>query len=1048
MSSLHRRATSALLLTLLAAPVEAANIYDPEVPYFTIETPHFYVMYPEGYGHIALRTAEIAESARPYLVRRYEWEPAGRISIVINDQTDYANGSATIVPLKLITLFVTAPTRISGLEEYDDWLSTVLVHEMAHIFHLDMAYGLPWIGRQIFGKYVAMNQYYPAWSTEGLAVYEETVSSGAGRGRSTYVDMVVRAAALEDRFPPIDQGYRGYPNWPFSNVAYFFGGRFQLWLREKFGEEALLDYHQTNAANPIPYVTYISAKMNFDTSLESLWLAFEDEMKAKSARDVELIESATIAVSQPERLTRHGGESVGPRYTPDGAQIIFSTSSPVDGPRVRRMPAEGGADEVLLNDTLSQAITFGPKGRAFYFQQTEINQRFYAHNSIYRYDQDKDAFDKVKLADEDADKSFLAPSGSLRARDPDVSADGKHIVFVQTPNGANRLVYAKLDDDGISIHPKEIVPALPGVQLAAPRFAPDGNTIAVTRYVKGRRDIVVYDTAGHLVRQVTDDRAQDTDPTFTDDGRYLVFSSDRSGVYNLYAYELATERLVQLTNLITGAFQPDISPDGSTMIFRGYSADGFDVYRLPFDPDAGVEVALEPEPEPFLPVDTTARRWPPQNAGAPPIPPPAPSADVPMPSTLPNTWSIHDYSALDTILPFNDNWNLFPSAGANEREIFGSLSHFGVDARQTHYYGLQVTYGTFTNFVGGSAVYVNDVLEPTFTFFGSADAVTYRNSSLLVDSDPTRPCAFGDEPLDLDDGRRICNGGNPLGVYAERRLAVGASIGLPLLQRHFLSIGYIFERRDPLDALPANTITSILPAAGNFARVRLGYTYANVRAFPHSISLERGPSFGVALSALSKGLGSDYEQFVLTSEGRYYWSMPWTTPGFTNHVLATRLGLGIGIGRDRATQFRLGGVAGASAITTTTEDFYGLRGLGTSVLQGSGVISGSTEYRAPLFRVDRGVGTLPFTLRVVHAAVFADYGRVVDDVARLHEDFVDPWAVSVGAEVRADVILFYGLPLTLRLGYGHVVKTPQLDGVDGATLLAGNAFYFQIGSTY
>lgn len=1040
------RVVALLVALATTTSAEAANIYDPEVPYFTLETPHFYVMYPEGYGHIALRTARIAEDARPYLVRRYQWDPADRISIVINDQTDYANGSATIVPLKIITLFVTAPTRISGLEEYDDWLSTVLVHEMAHIFHLDMAYGLPWVGRLLFGKYVAMNQYYPAWSTEGLAVYEETVSSGAGRGRSTYVDMVMRAAALEDRFPPIDQGYRGYPNWPFSNVAYFFGGRFQLWLREKYGEKKLLDYHRTNAANPIPYVTYISAKINFDTSLESLWLAFEDEMKAKAARDVELIATSSIAVSEPERLTFHGGESVGPRFTPDGERIIFSTSSPVDGPRVRRMPASGGDDEVLLNDTLSQAITFDPKSHAFYFQQTEINQRFYAHNSIYRYDTDKDAFEKVKLADDEKYAAFLAPSGSLRARDPDIAPDGKHIVFVQTPNGANRLVYATLDEDGISIHPTEIVPALPGVQLAAPRFSSDGETIAVTRYARGRRDIVVYDTTGALVRQVTDDRAQDTDPTFTSDGRWLVFSSDRDGVYNLYAYDLERAELRQLTNLITGAFQPDVSPDGTAMIFRGYSADGFDVYRLPFAPEDGLRVPLDPEPEPYGTIDTRARRWPPENAGAPPISPPAPEADVPMPTELPEAWSIHDYSALDTILPFNDNWNLFPAAGANEREIFGSLTHFGVDARQTHAYVLQATYGTFTNFVGGTAIYTNDVLEPTFTFLASADAISYGNSSLLVDSDPARPCAFGDAPLDLEDGRRICNGGNPNGVYSERRLQGGVSIGLPILQRHYVSVGYIYERRDPLDALPANAVASILPAAGNFARVRLGYTYANVRAFPYSISLERGPSFGVALSALSKGLGSDYEQFVLTTEGRYYWSLPWTMPGLTNHVLATRLGLGVGIGRERVTRFRLGGVAGSSAITTTTEDFYGLRGLATSALTGTSVISGSTEYRAPLFRVDRGIGTLPFTLRVVHAAVFADYGRVLEDVSEdLRDDFFGPWTVSVGAEVRADVILFYGLPLTLRLGLGHIVKKPD---VSNSPALASDQLYFQVGSTY
>ena len=51
-------------------------------------------------------------------------------------------------------------------------------------------------------------------------------------------------------------------------------------------------------------------------------------------------------------------------------------------------------------------------------------------------------------------------------------------------------------------------------------------------------------------------------PSFSPDGRFVVFSSDRTGIYNLFAYELATERLYQVTNLVSGAFQPTVSPDG------------------------------------------------------------------------------------------------------------------------------------------------------------------------------------------------------------------------------------------------------------------------------------------------------------------------------------------------------------------------------------------------------------------------------------------------------------------------------------------------------
>ncbi len=1040
---------AAAVLTLGTATTQAAGPYDPGVPYLTLTTPQFLVMYPEGYGHIALRAARLAEDMRPNMVQRYGWDPEGRISIVINDQTDFANGSATVLPSKVITLFVSAPTRVSGLEEYDDWLTTVLIHEMAHIFHLDMTYGLPWIARLFLGKYISMSAYAPAWVTEGLAVYEETVSTGTGRGRSSYVNMVVRTAALQDRFPSIDQGYRGYANWPFSNVAYFFGGRFQLWLAEHYGEEKLMQYHQAYAANPIPYFSYLPAKMVFDTSMESLWLAFEKESTEDSVRVLEQVQSATIAQTHPQRLTHFGGQSLGPRMTPDGQAIVWSTNSPVDGPRLRKMNIDGSGQTVLLNDVLSEGVSFTPDGKSFFLQRSAINQRFYAHNDLFRYDFETKRFNLITLSKDEDKKKFLAPSGALRARDPDIAPDGKSVVFVQSPYGANQLVIGRFDEASTTMQPRVLVPAEPDVQFSAPRYSPDGSQIAVSRFAGGRRDIIIYDLQGRVLHEVTRDRAQDTDPTWTKDGKYLVFVSDRTGIYNIYAYSVAAHELRQLTNLVTGAFQPDVDPQGQFIIYRGYTAQGFDVFRVPFTPEEGLRVPRGLQ-EPVA-LDSTERRWPPRHPGAPQIPPPAPFKDTPMPTSLPEGWSIDEYSAADTILPFNDNWNLFPVAYTTEQEWVLALSHFGSDARRTHSYFINSTYGTSTRFLGGSAGYIYNALDPTFSVSASATPVTY---GIALREPELSGCPFGDEPeimrLTGPDGlpvaTSLCNASRN-GLYNERRLKARFGISLPVKQRHFISVAYSFEHRQSLDTITETTLSNrALPPSGRFAKVSLGYTYSNVRAFSYSISLERGPTFALALSALSKGLGGEYEQMLLTSEGRYYWDIPWSSKYLSNHVLATRFGVGGGFGPDLAELFRLGGVAGRSAITTTTDNFHALRGFATSSLIGAGVVSGTTEYRAPLFRVDRGIGTLPFVFRVVHAAAFADYGRIFDTVDR--EGLGTGWpgevALSVGAELRADIILFYALPLTARLGYARPLLTPDSLRAAGSTPGA----YFQLGTLY
>ena len=62
------------------------------------------------------------------------------------------------------------------------------------------------------------------------------------------------------------------------------------------------------------------------------------------------------------------------------------------------------------------------------------------------------------------------------------------------------------------------------------------------------------------------DRENDINPTWSPDGRYLVFSSDRSGTYNLYAYEPGRGKLFRMTNVLGGLLEPAISPDGQTVL--------------------------------------------------------------------------------------------------------------------------------------------------------------------------------------------------------------------------------------------------------------------------------------------------------------------------------------------------------------------------------------------------------------------------------------------------------------------------------------------------
>lgn len=96
----------------------------------------------------------------------------------------------------------------------------------------------------------------------------------------------------------------------------------------------------------------------------------------------------------------------------------------------------------------------------------------------------------------------------------------------------------------------------------------------------------------------------DSDPVFSPDGRYLIYSSDVNRVYNLYAYRLEDGAVFQVTNLLTGAFQPTFSHDKERIIFVGYDETGYNLYQVSYDPSAWKRVELEREPLPaFKPAE-------------------------------------------------------------------------------------------------------------------------------------------------------------------------------------------------------------------------------------------------------------------------------------------------------------------------------------------------------------------------------------------------------------------------------------------------------------
>src|SRR5690606_24080208 len=170
---------------------------------------------------------------------------------------------------------------------------------------------------------------------------------------------------------------------------------------------------------------------------------------------------------------------------------------------------------------------------------------------------------------------------------------------------------AALDAHSRPVRSRRLVPSARYEQAYTPRFSPDGKQVAYSVWTRGGyRDIRIVDVATGAVEQVTHDRALDQQPTFSPDGRFLFFTSDRTGIANIYALVRATGALYQVTNVRTGAYTPELSADGRLLYYTGYTADGFDLFVLELDESRWLPAPPPPDDRPPAAQHDDARRWP------------------------------------------------------------------------------------------------------------------------------------------------------------------------------------------------------------------------------------------------------------------------------------------------------------------------------------------------------------------------------------------------------------------------------------------------------
>ncbi len=567
-----KRITFLLLLTLVGAASTASQEFGMnKVNYSSfdwefIPTKNFDIYYTEGGYETALIASRIAESSFESLSAHWGYTPRKRIPILVfNSHNDFAQ---TNVLMEIIEEGVGGFTELFKNRVVIPWEGSldkfkhVIHHELTHALMFDMLYG------GVVESLVSREYTFqlPLWFAEGLAEHESQYWS-------TEADMIVRDGIISGYLPPLQYIYGGY-------LVYKGGESFFKFIQEQYGNEnkwiaGELLHSLVRTKNVDRTFKAVLGK-----DIEDLSKEWHRKLRTEHWPEVagrEIPEDFAVKLTDHEEIQNY--LNISPAYNPTGDKIAFLTDRggykeillmrAADGKILQTLVKGEKAGDYEEMHWLRSSITWSPDGSMIAFSAKSGK---------------RDAIHIVKIEENGFSKEIMPEMDAVYS--PAWSPDGTRILFCGIRN-------ARLDLFTVDVKSNEIVQLTDDYfNESDPVWSADGTKIAFSSdlhdapyelrldAIRDSYDIFVMQSDGSNLRRVAASPYHDRSPSWSPDGKHLVFVSDRNGVNNLHAANLEDSTVVPLTNLLTGASSPAWSPDGNNIAFTCFKDGGWDVYVL------------------------------------------------------------------------------------------------------------------------------------------------------------------------------------------------------------------------------------------------------------------------------------------------------------------------------------------------------------------------------------------------------------------------------------------------------------------------------------
>jgi serine/threonine protein kinase len=276
-----------------------------------------------------------------------------------------------------------------------------------------------------------------------------------------------------------------------------------------------------------------------------------------------------VAGGLPQKITSDNANMSGITWTADSRSIIFSSDR--EGNMILwKVSATGGVPEQVLigSQNIQEPVLSHDESKLAYQEGS---------SSIFN-------IWKVDLATNADGQSYrpepfiVSSRGEIGQR---YSPDGHEIAFSSWRSGS--LEIWKCDGNG---HNEVQLTDFKGAFAGAPSWSPDGQSIAFDARPDGHSDIFIISASGGEPERIIGDPSSDRIPTWSKDGQWLYFISDRTGRGEVWKTPVPAQPdnqgVIQITkNSARRAFE---SEDGNWLYF---AKRGGGIWRIA--PDGGEE---------------------------------------------------------------------------------------------------------------------------------------------------------------------------------------------------------------------------------------------------------------------------------------------------------------------------------------------------------------------------------------------------------------------------------------------------------------------------